>query len=476
MATRTSGSPTLTGALAAALLVTGCATALLPRQPDVDLLYSRAARSHGPERNPVIVIPGLTGSNLLDPATGRVVWGTLGGDSAAPDEPADARLIALPMREGVPLHELTDNVRSNGVLDRLRVKILGIPINLDAYYYILEALGVGGYREESRAIATGIDWGDEHNTCFQFDYDWRRDNVENAQRLQRFIEEKRAYVQNELERKFGSRRPDLRFDVVSHSMGGLLLRYYLRFGAADLPHDGSLPEVTWAGAADIERAILVATPNAGTIESLVNLVEGKGYGPFPDYSPTLLGTFPSGYQMLPRGRHAMILEDGQPVPDLFDPALWRRMKWGLAAPEAEDDLEWLLPDEEPAARRRIALDHQAKVLERARQFTAALDQQAKTPENLEIYLVAGDAIPTPRTAAYNSQTGKLEILSFEPGDGKVLRSSALLDERMNGSNAPFLRSPIDWRSVMFLPAGHLELTKGPVFTNNILYWLLEDPR
>jgi hypothetical protein len=458
------------------LVAVGCATALVTKQPDVDLLYSRAAQNHGPERNPVIVIPGLTGSNLVDQTTGRVVWGTLGGDAAAPDDPDGARLIALPMRKGASLRELTDTVRSDGVLDRLRVKILGIPINLDAYYYILEALGVGGYREESRALSAGIDWESQHFTCFQFDYDWRRDNVENAQRLQRFIEEKRAYVQRELEQRFGSRREDLRFDVVSHSMGGLLLRYYLRFGGADLPDDGSLPEITWAGAADIERAILVATPNAGTIESLINLVEGKGYGPFPDYSPALLGTFPSGYQMLPRGRHAMILEEGRPVPDLFDPALWRRMKWGLAAPDAEEDLAWLLPDEEPAARRRIALDHQAKVLERARRFTAALDQPARTPDNLEIYLVAGDAIPTPRTAAFDPRRGKLETLEFEPGDGKVLRSSALLDERMDGSTAPFLRSPIDWESVIFLPAGHLELTKGPVFTNNLLYWLLEDPR
>lgn len=29
------------------------------------------------------------------------------------------------------------------------------------------------------------DYGDGHFTCFQFDYDWRRDNVEDAKRLNR---------------------------------------------------------------------------------------------------------------------------------------------------------------------------------------------------------------------------------------------------------------------------------------------------
>jgi hypothetical protein len=465
------------GALASLLLLTGCASGILPKQPDIGGIYSRSAQSHGPDRNPVIVIPGLTGSNLIEGATGRVVWGTFGGDFAQPQKPADARLIALPMRQGASLRDLEDDVRPDGVLDRLRVKILGIPINLRTYFYILGALGVGGYRDESLALSDEVDWGDEHFTCFQFDYDWRRDNVENAQRLHRFIEEKRAYVQVETRRRYGVDIPDLKFDVVSHSMGGLLLRYYLRYGAADLPEDGSLPEVTWAGAANVERAVLVATPNAGTIESLVQLVEGKNYGPFASYSPTLLGTFPSGYQMLPRGRHGLVLQDDEPITDLFDPALWRRMGWGLASPEAEEMISWLLPDEpDPIARRRVAFDHQEKALKRARRFTAALDQPAEKPDGLSLYLVAGDAIPTPRRAAVESETKKPTIVAVGPGDGKVLRSSALMDERMDGSWSPYLRSPVDWRSVMFLPQGHLELTKGAVFTDNLLFWLLEEPR
>lgn len=473
--------PRLTASAAVAavalVLVTGCKTGLLPNRPDLGLLYSRSGQSHGPDHNAVIVIPGLTGSKLIEGATGRVVWGAFAGDYAKPERPADARLIALPMREGAALRELLDDVRSAGVLDRLRVKVLGIPINLRAYFHILGALGAGGYRDESLALSGEVDWGDDHFTCFQFDYDWRRDNVENAQRLHRFIEEKRVYVRAEIKRRFGVDTPDVKFDVVSHSMGGLLLRYYLRYGAADLPEDGSIPPVTWAGAANIERAILVAPPNAGTLQSLVQLVEGKDYGPFVHYSAALLGTFPSGYQMLPRGRHGMVLSEGERIDDLFDPALWRLMQWGLASPEAEEMISWLLPDEaDPAVRRRIALDHQRKALQRASRFTAALDQPAEKPDGMDLYLITGDAIATPRRAVVGAGTEGLSVVATGPGDGKVLRSSALMDERLDGILSPYLRSPVDWQTAMFLPQGHLGLTKDAVFTDNLLFWLLELPR
>jgi len=462
---------------ASLVLLAGCAADFTPDQPDLDRLYSRSASRHGPDHNPVIVIPGLIGSRLVQAGTGRAVWGTFAGDYARPKKPEDARLIALPMREGASLRELRDDVLLDGVLDRVRVSAFGIPIYLRAYYQILVALGAGGYRDESGPVAGEVDWGEDHFTCFQFDYDWRRDNVENAQRLHRFIEEKRAYVQAESRRRHGVERPNLKFDVVSHSMGGLLLRYYLRYGAEDLPADGSAPEITWAGAHDIERAILVAPPNAGTLESLAQLVGGKNYGPFAHYPPTLLGTFPSGYQMLPRGRHKMVLVDGEPVEDLFDPELWQRLEWGLASPQAEEMISWLLPEEpDRSVRRRIALDHQRKSLDRARQFAAALDRPADKPAGLDIYLMAGDAMRTPRQAAVEVGKETMEIVTTAPGDGKVLRGSALMDERLDGTWSSFVRSPIDWRSAIFLPQGHLDLTKDPVFLDNLLLWLLELPR
>ena len=112
----------------------------------------------------------------------------------------------------------------------MRINLLGIPVTASAYAQILATLGVGGYRDEQLGKAGAIDYGDDHYTCFQFDYDWRRDNVENAQRLHRFILAKREYVRAEIRKRYGADRPDVKFDIVAHSMGGLITRYFLQYG------------------------------------------------------------------------------------------------------------------------------------------------------------------------------------------------------------------------------------------------------
>jgi hypothetical protein len=90
--------------------------------------------------------------------------------------------------------------------------------------------------------------------------------------------------------------------------------------------------------------------------------------------------------------------------------------------------------------------------------------------------VAGDAVPTVSRLAVDAESGAVSVVAKAPGDGKVLRSSALMDERLDGEWTSQLRSPIRWHEVMLLFKGHLELTKDPTFTNNLLYWLLEEPR
>lgn len=464
--------------LIATSLVGGCTVRYKPA--DMGGLYSQAAQHEGPERHAIIVIPGILGSRLEDSATGQVAWGAFSGDYAKPNEAHGANLVALPMEQGRELSELRDNVVSTEVLDRIRVRFLGLPVQLKAYFQMIEVLGAGGYRDQSLGLSGAVDWGDDHYTCFQFPYDFRRDNVENARRLHEFILEKEAYIREETKRRYGSDASEVKFDIVAHSMGSLLARYYLRYGAADLPEDGSLPELTWAGNEFVDRAILVAPPNAGSLEALLNLVEGRKFGPtLPRYSPAILGTFPSLYQLLPRSRHAAVVwaEGGQPVKDLLDPELWSEMGWGLAAAAETERLDWLLPGTPSSAERRAtALDHQRKALHRARQFAAALDRPGETPAGLDLMLVAGDAVDTPAVIAVDRTTGHLNIVEKGPGDGSVLRSSALMDERVGATWQPTLQSPIGWTDTLMLFTNHLGLTRDRIFTDNVLFWLLEDPR
>lgn len=439
--------------------------------PRLGGLYGRAARQGDATRNPVIVIPGILGSKLRDAESGRVVWGAFIGTYANPSRGDGARLVALPMAEGRALAELRDGVEPTGVLDRVRVGILGLPVDLQAYLYILGALGVGGYRDQDLGESGAIEYGPGHFTCFQFAYDWRRDNVENARRLHAFILAKRAYIAAQL----GRPEEGIKFDLVAHSMGGLLARYYLRYGTQDLPEDGSLPPLTWAGAATVERAVLVGTPNAGAVESFVQLVEGARLSfLLPRYPPAVLGTMPSIYQLLPRARHRAVLDAADPQGglDLFEPELWERRGWGLAAPDQEEVLEALLPDvPDPAARRRIAREHLRKSLARAERFHAALDVPAEPPPGLSLHLFAGDAERTPAVA--EADGAAVRVAAWAPGDGTVLRSSALMDERVGRAWEPGLASPIRWSGVHFVFTDHLAMTRDPAFTDNLLFRLLE---
>ena len=458
------------------LLFSACTTT--EPVPDLGSIYNELAMHEDPHRNPVIVIPGLLGSKLVDQDTGDRVWGTFGLGQVDPNTATGARQFALPMGKGKNLKELHDNVISDGALDRVVVNFLGIPLELNAYYNILQTLGVGGFRDEQLGVAGAIDYGEGHYTCFQFAYDWRRDIVESAKQLDHFIKARAKYVQMEIEKRFGIKKAKVKFDLVAHSMGGLVARYYLRYGTADLPEDGSLPKITWAGAEHVDHLVVIGTPNAGAMTSLEDLIHGASVDSlFPSYPAAVLSTMPSMYQLLPRARHIPLLyAGGEPVTDLFDPELWKSQQWGLADPKQYPVLKLLLPDiESPEQRLEIALDHQAKVLRRARQFTAAMDVPAKPPDSLKLLLIAGDAEKTKMTAQIIPGRG-IKIVKTGPGDGTVLRSSALMDERMSDHLNQRLVSPIYWSQVHFIFSDHLGLTKNPAFTDNVLYFLLESPR
>ena len=470
---RPSGLPKLILGIAVALVTLplgGCRTAM--EFPDIKGLYDAVAKDH-PERNPVVVIPGILGTKLVHGETGQVTWGAFGGSAVDPSEAEGARIFSLPMAEGKPLSELRDEVVPDGVLETVEVRLAGLPLELRAYVEILATLGAGGYRDQD---LRGLDYGDGHFTCFQYPYDWRRDNVESAQKLYRFLKEKRKYVAAEKLKRWGDSSP-VRFDVIAHSMGGLVLRYMLRYGDADLPSDGSLPELTWAGADLVDRAILVGTPNAGAVDALVQLVEGRRFGPFtPRFEASVIGTLPALYQLLPRPRHGQVIDSAGQRLDFFDLGLWQRHRWGLADPEQAETLASLLPDASPDDRSRIALDHLEKNLERARHFHAALDVAASPPEGTQIMLFAGDAEDTAGRVRFDPKRKRMEIVSLAPGDGTVLRTSALMDERVGQQVTPGLRTPIDWHQVHFLFADHLGLTSTPEFSDNVLFLLLEAPR
>ena len=149
----------------------------------------------------MIVIPGVLGTQLINSKTGEVIW-----PSAFRSSDMGSTLPLTP-----DLAANRDDVVPGQIVETLRLaKVLP-----EVYVYrdLLNALrSYGGYRE--------ADWTNpgEHgdrDAFYVFPYDWRRDNVENARLLEKRI--------TELKQKLG--RPDLRFNILAHSMGGLIARY-----------------------------------------------------------------------------------------------------------------------------------------------------------------------------------------------------------------------------------------------------------
>lgn len=437
--------------------------------PDLGRIYSAAAKQEHLDRNPIIVIPGILGSKLVDDQ-GRVVWGAFGRGALDQGSPEGRQMLALPMSAtGWP----RDEVRPAGALEQLEVS-LGFNFKFSAYSGMLRAFGAGGYLDPAYATLNQIDYGPGHFTCFQFGYDWRRSCAENAALLEKFIEEKRRYVQQQRLKRHGL-RGDVKFDIVAHSMGGLVARYFMMYGGRPLSSDGRMP-VTWAGAKHVEKLVMVGTPNDGSAYPVQQLREGFKLAPFlPRLESAVIGTMPSIYELLPNANSQSVIDaDSRPIA-IDDPSVWLRLGWGLADPKQDKVIQDLLPETtSQEERREIASKHLAKMLRNASAFHRAMEAPSRLPAGVEIHAFAGDAVST-GSRVQVTRDGVPEIIDWIPGDDSVTRRSMLMDRRTQAQAGGRLKSPIPWTSANFVFADHVHMTSDPAFVDNVLHLLLERP-
>lgn len=399
------------------------------RTPHLEQIFASARARSG--KRPVIVIPGILGTELINSKTGETVW------------PSAFRTS----EEGLPINPDLASNRDDLVPGKIieTLKLARLLPEVYVYRDLLEALRrYAGYRDGDWENPPADGYQD---TFYVFPYDWRQDNVTNARALVRRLERLKARLQ----------RPELKFNVVAHSMGGLIARYAAMYGDADLPEGDGPIQPTWIGAAHISKIVMIGVPNEGSADAFATIAEGYSITEGLRRRIPLLNKLtaedavrtPSVFQLMPHSEAVRFLDENlRPVEiDLYDAEVWKRYGWS-ALYSAEFRRRFSEPrgtdghvDELDA--------YLAATLRRARRFHQALDSVENTNSPVTLLAVGGDCeetLSSPlilrdekrnrwltliRPREYRTSSG-LKISKkqateamYAPGDGRVTRASLL---------------------------------------------------
>lgn len=288
--------------------------------------WACAGGAHATEsvRRPLVVVAGILGSKLCT-SSGEVVWGT--GSSLQ----NFARLeLGGPSKEALSPCGLID-----------KVEVFGPFYSIKAYAALLTNLKSFGFDQSNLHL---------------FDYDWRQSNFETAAKFKTFIEE----------RQKDGRLPG-KFDILAHSMGGIVTRIYL-----DKNPDNSVNKVIYFG-----------TPFLGSADTLSTLSEGWGrianiVAGGMDTIRRVAISLPGFMELLPRYKECCYVRlannDKDPI-DVFDAEQWRLLHW--------------LPNEISSSPERLAAFKTN--LNNARTLS---DLLRTPPPKVSEVIFAGDAKPT----------------------------------------------------------------------------------
>ncbi|NOQ14954.1 MAG: hypothetical protein GQ583_10830, partial [Methyloprofundus sp.] len=98
---------------------------------DAVIEYEQQIRQSGFKQNPIIVIPGILGSNIANLENENTLWGDFGESFADPKADANLRMIALPMQMGKTLDQLHGKSTADGSLRYIKGSVAGIPISIN---------------------------------------------------------------------------------------------------------------------------------------------------------------------------------------------------------------------------------------------------------------------------------------------------------------------------------------------------------
>jgi pimeloyl-ACP methyl ester carboxylesterase len=454
-----SGVTRRTFLLNALALTSGC-TALAKKRPPLDDLYSHTGNDDQP---PLILIPGAFGSRLLDTRTGREIW------------PRSSTKLLFSSYKGleVEIDENTLDPVRNGVQP---YRVFREGLGRDFYGQILETLeGAGSYQRRQPGEPVEA----KQRNYYVYLYDWRLDNVAAVAGLHELIERIRVDYQN----------PGLQVDILAHSNGGMLARYYARFGATDHLDTGfAIP--THAGAPAIRRLLLVGTPNLGSMQPVLSHVRGEEIG-LRRIPAEVVATTSGAPQLMPHPAIPWLVDrSGDAIDrDVFDLETWRDFQWSIFDPHVRQRAI-RRKGGGAAGRRYMAIleAYLGKHLARGRNFMLLMSQES-SERDVKPFIFGGDCDATVARLVVEEIRGKMvaresteaianpvagidyQDLIHDPGDSVVTRNSLLgryETELLPGFSA---LPPMPASYSVFLCELHQNLTGNRTFQNNLLHTL-----
>lgn len=115
--------------------------------------------------------------------------------------------------------------------------------------------------------------------------------------------------------------------VIAHSMGGMVLSYYLGYGAQ--PVESAV--LNWEGAKNLKKALFFGTPFRGSLIAFRSFIKGSGLTLSQRTMPAdAMASFPALFQLNPHAPGKFLKSDGSKIElDLWDLKVWEENGMGL---------------------------------------------------------------------------------------------------------------------------------------------------
>lgn len=261
---------------------------------------------------PVLFVPGILGTTLIDPQYNNFpVWGSYRGSFFYKERYED---IDLPLIPGIE-----NRLRPGNILWKFPVipGLFEIPV-FEEFSQTLKASGYSLCNIEDPKVRLGF-------YCLL--YDWRKDIVFAARALEQAV--------SKLQTELGVEK----IHLVGLSRGSNVVRYYLRYGGADVLSDTS--EEGRPGGQNVDTFFAVGVPFGGSLRTYYEINWGfSPGGPIGrPIAPHHASACPAAYELLRFDSDLIVNNKAQPITlDLTDVATWKTLNWGPFSPAAFEAL------------------------------------------------------------------------------------------------------------------------------------------